>query len=118
MYWSWATGVIGLELGQAPHRLGTEVTLVDLQQIIGPLSDPDCRESARQAFASELDLFIGYSLDQVKRRGQAVEVSFRDAEGQAHTRSVERVLVAAGRRPNLGRPGSAEGSACTMRTVR
>lgn len=94
-------GIIGLELGQALRRLGTEVTLVDLQQIVGPLSDPDCRESARQAFASELDLFIGYQLDQVKRRGQAVEVSFRDADGQVHKRSVERVLVAAGRRPNL-----------------
>ena len=39
-------GVIGLELGQALHRLGVKVLMFGVGGLIGPLTDPEVREAA------------------------------------------------------------------------
>ncbi|MBK8479763.1 MAG: dihydrolipoyl dehydrogenase [Proteobacteria bacterium] len=95
-------GVIGLELGQALQRLGTRVTLVSIDDAVGPLADPRCRAAAQQAFSAEYELFLNYRLDAIERQGEGVEVRFHDSAGAPHVRTVERVLVAAGRQPRLG----------------
>lgn len=95
-------GVIGLELGQALSRLGAEVTLVDLLSTVGPLRDPRTVEAARAAFADDYGLFLGYELEQIERNDDGVAVAFRDKDGKRHERQVEVVLMAAGRRSNLG----------------
>jgi len=46
-------GVIGLELGQALHRLGVKVHLFGRDNLVGPLSDPAVRDYAAKTFASE-----------------------------------------------------------------
>jgi len=46
-------GVIGLELGQALHRLGVRVHLFGRDNLVGPLSDPVVRDYAAKTFASE-----------------------------------------------------------------
>lgn len=94
-------GVIGLELGQALQRLGTQVTLVSIDDAVGPLADPRCREAAQQAFATEYELFLNYRLEQIERQDDSVVVRFHDRDGAPHQRSVERVLVAAGRQARL-----------------
>lgn len=43
-------GVIGLELGQALHRLGVRVRMFGLGGLVGPLSDPVVKEAAARAF--------------------------------------------------------------------
>ncbi|MBK6848086.1 MAG: dihydrolipoyl dehydrogenase [Proteobacteria bacterium] len=94
-------GVIGLELGQALQRLGTRVTLVSIDDAVGPLADPRCRAAALQAFGAEYELFLNYRLEQLERQGERVEVRFRDSAGTPHLRTVDRVLMAAGRQPRL-----------------
>jgi dihydrolipoamide dehydrogenase len=94
-------GVIGLELGQALSRLGTEVTLVDLATVIGPLRDPQTIAAAKAAFADAYTMHLGYQLDSVERVGDEVKVAYKDAEGARHERTVDAVLSAAGRRSNL-----------------
>ena len=49
-------GVIGLELGQALGRLGVEVSVFGLGGQVGPLTDPQVMESARDAFSAEFYL--------------------------------------------------------------
>ncbi|MCB9765319.1 MAG: dihydrolipoyl dehydrogenase [Alphaproteobacteria bacterium] len=90
------TGVIGLELGQALHRLGVRTTLVGIRNVIGPLSDPCVKREAARVFAEELDVRFDYALHGVERVEGGVRVRFDDRD-----EVYERVLVAAGRRPSL-----------------
>jgi dihydrolipoamide dehydrogenase len=49
-------GVIGLELGQALHRLGVDVTLFGRLGHVGPFGDPALKAYARRTFERELNL--------------------------------------------------------------
>ncbi|MCI4000658.1 FAD-dependent oxidoreductase, partial [Klebsiella pneumoniae] len=49
-------GVIGLELGQALHRLGVKVEIFGLGGIIGGISDPVVSDEAKAVFGEELKL--------------------------------------------------------------
>ena len=95
------TGVIGLELGQALARLGVRTTIVGIRGVIGPLTDPQVKADAHRLFSAELDLHADYELHAVERVEGGVRVRFT-AEGADHEATYERVLLAAGRRPNTG----------------
>lgn len=94
------TGVIALELGQALQRLGVRVTFVNPLDELGPFSDPVCIAKAREVFASELDLELGVEDLAAEPAGGGVRLRWK-RDGRAHERLFEKVLVAAGRRPNL-----------------
>jgi dihydrolipoamide dehydrogenase len=98
-------GVIGLELGQAMHRLGVVTTIVGVSASLGPLRDPRVRHVAHQTFArkfgGELDLHTDARDFQVEVRDGLVHARFRCPDGAWQERSAEKVLLAAGRRPNL-----------------
>ncbi len=95
-------GVIGLELGQALHRLGVRTTLLGIGHGVGPLSDPEVLDAARAALAEELDLHPHHTLRSVEVDGDGIRVRFVDSAGAERDERFERVLLAAGRRPNLG----------------
>ena len=89
-------GVIGLELGQAFSRLGVEVTGVDQLETIGRLDDPEVAASAIQLIGKEFPLWLGEAVAIEEAEDGRLRVS-------AGERSVlvDKVLVSAGRRPNL-----------------
>ncbi len=95
------TGVIALELGQALHRLGVRVTIVGIEGLIGPLSDPKMIEEANSIFTSELDLHADFDLKEIKETNNGVHIEFEDPDGSRHSGSYQYVLMAAGRSPNL-----------------
>lgn len=94
-------GPIGLELGQAFHRLGVRVTILDLEDRIGGLADPDVAATAREVFGSELDMHLHHQLKEVKRVDDGVKVTFVADDGALRDDPFQYVLVATGRRPNL-----------------
>ena len=94
------TGVIGLELGQALHRLGVRTTLVGVGGRVGPLSDPKLITEARALFGAELDLHDDYRLLSLEEVAGGVKIRFESA-GVTHEGTYQRVLLAAGRRPVL-----------------
>ena len=94
-------GVIGLELGQAFSRLGVRVTLVGLGGMVGPLSDPVVKKEALEVLARELDLHDDYTLHGIESVSGGVQVKFTDSHGNARNERFEKVLMAAGRTPNL-----------------
>jgi len=94
-------GVIGLELGQAFHRLGVRTTLLGMGGFVGPLADPEVLASARNVLGAELDLHPDYTLELVERVDGGARITFVDAKGQRRVETFERLLVAAGRKPNL-----------------
>ncbi len=93
-------GVIALELGQALHRLGVRTALFARSGRVGPLSDPLVMQSARDAFASELDLRLHARIEARPSPG-GVRIRWRSEDGTSGDEEFERVLAASGRRPSL-----------------
>lgn len=94
-------GVIGLELGQAFARLGVRVTLVGVGGGVGPLSDPEVKKEALEVFGRELDLHPDYTLHGIEPVDDGVQVRFTDSKGVERDERFAKILMAAGRRPNL-----------------
>ncbi len=93
-------GIIGLELGQALHRLGVRVKLFGRGGGVGPLRDPVLIAEARRVFGAEFPLDTDARAD-VAREGDAVAVTLRRADGSVDVERYACVLAATGRRPNV-----------------
>lgn len=99
-------GVIGLELGQALHRLGVRVRILGVGGNLGPLRDPDMLRCADRVFNDELYVDPDAKVESITRRHDSVEVTF--IERHTGERLVERfdyLLAATGRRPNVDHLG-------------
>jgi dihydrolipoamide dehydrogenase len=94
-------GVIGLELGQALHRLGVEVHLFGRGGPVGPLTDPQVRDYAAQTLRSEFYLDADASIDRIESTADGVVIAFTDLAGHARALRVDYVIAAAGRTPNV-----------------
>lgn len=88
-------GVIGLELGQALHRLGVRVTGVDQLTRIAGLQDPVVSQTACEILGQELPLWLGKAAEVTEHGGK-----LRVDSGE-HSAIVDKVLVSIGRKPNL-----------------
>jgi dihydrolipoamide dehydrogenase len=92
-------GPIGIEMGQALVRLGIKVTGVGLGQQIARIADPAVNQAAIDILQREFPLWLGHE-PVVTRDGNGFTVR----AGERETR-VEKLFVATGRHPNLGRLG-------------
>ena len=88
-------GAIGLELGQALHRMAVRITGVDQLTVIAGLQDPVVNQSACDIFGQEFPLWLGQRAEVEKHQGQ-----LRVSSGK-HSTIVDRILASMGRRPNL-----------------
>lgn len=95
------TGAIGLELGQALHRLGVRVALFGRGDKIGPLSDPEVISSALDCIGGELDLRLGNQRFDAQRDNGGVLVQSAGKDGIVRSEHFSLVLSAAGRVPNV-----------------
>ena len=95
-------GAIGLEMGLALARLGVEVHGADMAQTVGGISDPEVSTLALEAFAQEMQLYLGAPAELLKAE-QGVLLKAGDKQVQ-----VDKVLVALGRRPNTDQLNLAE----------
>jgi len=98
-------GVIGLELGQALHRLGVEVLMFGLGGMVGPLTDPAVRETAKRAFAGQFHLDPDARVHGMEAVADGVVIDYDDADGVRARAHVDYVIAATGRRPNVGTLG-------------
>jgi dihydrolipoamide dehydrogenase len=94
-------GVIGLELGQALHRLGVRVRVFGKGTRLGVLTDPVVYASALAAIGGEMPLELDADVRGVRLDGDEVVVEWDRADGAKQVESFAYALVAAGRRPNL-----------------
>ena len=93
-------GVIGLELGQALHRLGVRVRLFGKDCLVGPLTDPEVRQYALRTVSAEVPSALDPEDVDISRDGDSVVVRF-SADGEQREERFDRLLAATGRRPNL-----------------
>ena len=98
-------GVIGLELGQALHRLGVRVAVLGRGGRVGPIADPEIRAYAVAALSRELVLEPDAHFVGMERDGDRVAIRRRDAAGVEYTEHFDYVLAATGRTPNVERLG-------------
>ena len=98
-------GVIGLELGQALHRLGVRVRVFGKGNTVGPLQDPVVKEAAIAIFEHELAADFDAKVIAVEPEGKGVRVRFHDRDGNEKSESFGCALIAAGRRPNVHQLG-------------
>ncbi len=97
------SGVIGLELGQALHRLGVDVQLFNPFVDIGGLQDPVVQKKALEIFGAEMALNLGCEICDVRRESGEFVVEWNAPDGGRNEKAFDVVLAAAGRRPNLDR---------------
>ncbi len=95
-------GVIGLELGQALHRLGVNVHLFGRDNLVGPLSDPDILSYAAKTFAAEFPAHW-HADTNIRREGDEVVVSWSGADSGEER--FDYLLAATGRRANVDQLG-------------
>ncbi len=100
-------GVIGLELGQALHRLGVRVVILGRGGAVGPLTDPQIREYSTQILGQELYLDPDAQVSELRLDGEQVLITYRGTDGQTHTEAFEYVLAATGRIANVKNLGLA-----------
>ena len=93
-------GVIGLELGQALHRLGVRVKVFGRGGGVGPIGDPAILTEARKVFGSEFYLDTNAHAD-VHRDGDEVVVEFKALDGTDQVERFDYLLAATGRSANV-----------------
>ncbi len=96
-------GVIGLELGSVWRRLGSEVVVLEAQDVFLPMVDQQIAKDAMRQFTKQgLDIKLGARVMGSSVSGQGVSLQYTDKTGD-HELQVDRVIVAVGRRPNIDR---------------
>jgi dihydrolipoamide dehydrogenase len=94
-------GVIGLELGQALHRLGVRVVVLGRGGRIGPITDPEIRTYAIDAFNREFPVDPDAHIARMTRVGDRVEIDYTAIDGTQRVEQFDYVLAATGRTPNV-----------------
>lgn len=91
---------VGLELGQAFARFGTNVTIVELQGQLLPNEDETLAQRLRAHLEMEgLKIHTGMQTVGVEREGDQIVLQVEDGSLKGELRT-EHLLVAVGRRPN------------------
>jgi len=94
-------GIIGLELGQALHRLGVRVAVLGRGGRVGPINDPEIRRYAIATFNEEFLLAPDAHIAAMARNGESVVVRRSGQDGAGGSEHFDYVLAATGRAPNV-----------------
>ncbi|MRN39373.1 dihydrolipoyl dehydrogenase [Neisseria sp. N95_16] len=97
-------GVIGLELGQALHRLGVKVEVFGVGGALGGISDPVVLEEAKAVFGEEMTLHLDAKTEAALDADGNVVVKW-EQDGESGEFTAEYLLAAVGRRPNVDNIG-------------
>ncbi len=99
-------GPIGIELGQAFHRLGSEVTVVQRSNRILNKEDLDVSEKMFDYLSAEgVDIRLNTEIDAVEKRDDEITVTFSGTKhgenGENQKQTFDKILIATGRAPNV-----------------
>ena len=95
-------GPIGVELGQAFHRLGADVTIAQRSGRILTKEDIDVSEQMLGYLREEgVTIRLNTNIAQVVQRQEGISVSFSNGESERTEQIFDKILIAAGRAPNV-----------------
>ena len=95
-------GPIGVELGQAFHRLSADVTIAQRSGRILTKEDTDVSEQMLGYLREEgLTIRLNTNIVQVAKRQEGISVTFNNSESETTEQIFDKILIAAGRAPNV-----------------
>jgi dihydrolipoamide dehydrogenase len=95
------SGVIGLEMGSVWRRLGAEVTVLEaLPTFLGAVDEQIAREAHKAFVKQGLKIVLGVQVGEISADKRGVTVAYTNAQGEAQTLAVDRLIVSIGRIPN------------------
>ncbi len=93
-------GAVGVEFASMFASFGTEVTLIEMLPRVLPVEDEEISDALAKSLKKRgIETLAGTRVESVKNEGNAVTVAFTQADGKAGVRTVEKLLVAVGRKP-------------------
>jgi len=79
---------------------GTEVALIEMLPRILPVEDEEISDALAKSFKKRrIETLAGTRVESVKNEGNAVTVTLTEPDGKTGVRTVEKLLVAVGRKP-------------------
>ncbi|HZF68664.1 MAG TPA: dihydrolipoyl dehydrogenase [Gemmatirosa sp.] len=94
-------GAVGCEFADVFNAFGTKITLIEVAASILPLEDTDCSTEVAKAFRKRgMDVLTSAKIGDVKVAPDSVSMTV-EANGEKRALTVDKVLVAAGRAPNV-----------------
>lgn len=95
-------GVIGVEFASIMSRLGKKVTIIEMTPSILPFEDEDVSAALTELFTSAgVEVLTSTSASRIiSRNAGSVVLELTDSEGNKTEKTVEKVLVCVGRKPN------------------
>ena len=95
-------GPIGVELGQAFHRLGADVTIAQRSGRILTKEDTDVSEQMLHYLREEgITIRLNTNIKQVAESQEGISVKFDSSENGIVEQTFDNILIAAGRAPNV-----------------
>jgi len=94
-------GAVGCEFADVFNAFGTQVTLLEVLPGILPLEDADCSKELERSFKKrKIEVLTGARISNVKVGKNSVSMTV-EVGGEKENLEVEKVLIAAGRAPNV-----------------
>jgi len=93
-------GIIGLEMAQVYHALGSEITIVEMLEQLIPPADKDVVQPLFLKLKKRYQIFTKTKAAAIKTTAKNIEVTLEDGKDE-QTLLFDAVLVAVGRRPNV-----------------
>ena len=93
-------GYIAAELGYYFESVGTDVTLVEMEDALVPREDGDVAEAFTEIAAERHDVYAGHRVTEVEEMAVGHRVYAETNDGDERAIEGDEVLVALGRRPN------------------
>lgn len=99
-------GYIAVELAHFFGALGTEVTIIEAQDRLVAREDREVSEKLTEIFKRKHDVNLGLKASRVEDLDSGVKVVAEDEEGNKESFAGDKLLLAAGRRPNTDKINS------------
>jgi dihydrolipoamide dehydrogenase len=94
-------GVVGLELGSAWRRLGSQVTILEaLPAFLGTADEQIAREAAKVFAKQGLDIQVGVKISKIEMSKKSVTVQYVAHDSSSKSLECDRLVVSIGRVPN------------------
>ena len=92
-------GAVGVEFASMFHSFGSEVVLIEVLPRLVPVEDGEVSDALQKAFRKrKIEVLTETRVDGVHASGEAVEMTYTRADGAQETRTVDKLLVAVGRK--------------------
>ena len=102
-------GAVGCEIAQSLARLGSEVTIVDIEERLLSYEDGDVSETLLAEFKNEgVNALLGYEIRRIRSVNGKSGLAYAEKKGETIELGFDNIFVATGRQPSVSGLGLEE----------